>query len=157
MLKAYDVSLYFLFLAGRENAGDTISNLKIQKMLYYAQGHYLAIFGKPLFDDPIEAWDYGPVVKAIYDKFKKYGRLAIDFNELENFNASLYDETHLDILPFVFKKYNGYGAWELRDKTHNEAPWRDTYEKFITKEIPQDKIKAFFEAQLKSEAQGYLQ
>lgn len=62
-MKALDVAKYFLFLARNREAGDTISNLKIQKMLYYAQGYSLALFNKPLFDDRIEAWKHGPVVK----------------------------------------------------------------------------------------------
>ena len=74
MLKSYDVALYFLFRARELEAGDTISNLKMQKLLYYAQGHFLATYKKPLFDDKIEAWKYGPVVKEVYDKFKIYGR-----------------------------------------------------------------------------------
>lgn len=117
-MKAYDVALYFLFRARELEAGDTISNLKMQKLLYYAQGHYLAIFDKVLFDDDIEAWKYGPVVKNVYDVFKVYGNLAIDFKELDNFKRELYTEEHLDILPFVFNKYN-IQAKELVNKTHN--------------------------------------
>ncbi|MFD2419431.1 Panacea domain-containing protein [Amycolatopsis pigmentata] len=44
----------------------TLSNLKLQKLLYYAQGHYLALTGRPLFDDEIQAWSHGPVVPAVY-------------------------------------------------------------------------------------------
>ena len=55
-MKAIDVARYFLLVASSLEAGDTISNLKMQKMLYYAQGWHFAHFNTPLFDDEIEAW-----------------------------------------------------------------------------------------------------
>ena len=47
--------------------GDYISNLKLQKLLYYSQGCFLALRDEPLFDSPIEAWTYGPVVPEVYN------------------------------------------------------------------------------------------
>lgn len=154
-MKAYDVALYFLFRARELEAGDTISNLKMQKLLYYAQGHYLAIFDKVLFDDDIEAWKYGPVVKNVYDVFKVYGNLAIDFKELDNFKRELYTEEHLDILPFVFNKYN-IQAKELVNKTHNEKPWKSCYNEYTTNIIPVELIKVFFKEEFKKEAKSYV-
>ena len=78
-LKAYDIALYFLFRARELEAGEVISNLKMQKLLYYAQGHFSALYDEPLFEERIEAWRYGPVVKNVYDRFAKYTNLAIDF------------------------------------------------------------------------------
>lgn len=154
-MKAYDVALYFLFRARELEAGDTISNLKMHKLLYYAQGHYLAIFDEVLFDDDIEAWKYGPVVKNVYDRFKVYGNLAIDFKELDNFKHELYTERHLDILPFVFNKYN-IQAKELVNMTHSEKPWRTYYDKHTTNLIPVDVIRDFFKEEFKKEAKLYL-
>lgn len=153
-LGAYNVALYFLFRARELEAGDTISNLKMQKLLYYAQGHFLATYQKPLFNEKIEAWKYGPVVKKVYDRFKKYGNLAIDFKELVNFNSELYSEEHLDTLPFVFNRYN-ISAKELVDKTHSEAPWKDVYSEYITNEISKQSIQDFFTQRFKQEAQSY--
>ena len=58
--------------------GDTISNLKLQKMLYYMQGFHLAFFDTPLFDDEIYAWQYGPVVPSVYNEYKRYNAKAIN-------------------------------------------------------------------------------
>lgn len=154
ILNAYDVALYFLFRARELDAGDTISNLKMQKLLYYAQGHFLATYGKPLFKDKIEAWKYGPVVKNVYDKFKHYGRNSIDFNELDNYNDSLYTKEHLDTLPFVYNKYN-ISARDLVEQTHNEIPWKNYYQEYRTQEIPQDVIKDFFNELFKQEVRDY--
>lgn len=53
------------------DGADYISNLKLQKLLYYAQGTFLAITNSPLFGDAIEAWMHGPVVPSVYHAYKK--------------------------------------------------------------------------------------
>ncbi|MDD6056611.1 MAG: DUF4065 domain-containing protein [Helicobacteraceae bacterium] len=155
MLKAYQVALYFLFLAREQDSGEIISNLKMQKLLYYAQGEFLAIFNKPLFSDKIEAWKYGPVVKSVYEKFKVYGRLAIDFKELENFKSEVYNKEALDFLPFFYKKYIKFSALELVEKTHNEPPYKQVYSEYITQEITQESLKEFFTQELNKRAEKW--
>lgn len=55
-------------------SGWTLSNLPMQKTLYIAQMIHLAEQGRPLFPEPFEAWDYGPVVPELYRTLKKFGR-----------------------------------------------------------------------------------
>src|SRR4051794_29210853 len=55
-----------------QDAGDPVTNLKLQKLLYYAQGWYLALNNDPLFNDRIEAWPHGPVVPRVYGRFKHW-------------------------------------------------------------------------------------
>ncbi len=69
MLSCYDVAQYFLAKAD-EDAGDLMSNLKLQKLMYYAQGFSLALCNKPLFPERIEAWIHGPVISALYHEYK---------------------------------------------------------------------------------------
>ena len=156
MLNAYDVSLYFLSRARDKDCGDIISNLKMQKLLYYAQGNFLATLDKPLFNDKIEAWRHGPVVKNVYDRYKKYGKLAIDFIELDNFQSEKYNDDHVDVLAYVFNKYNSLSAWELREKTHEEAPYINNYNEHINRIISQEDIKNFFKQEIAKEARQYL-
>ncbi len=59
------------------NSADELSNLKIQKLLYYAQGCSLASLGKVLFEDDILAWKHSPVVESVYQKYHQYGRSGI--------------------------------------------------------------------------------
>ena len=153
-MKALEIAKYFLFLARSKNAGDTLSNLKLQKMLYYAQGHFLAIYHKPLFDDRIEAWDHGPVVRDVYNTFKKYQSNSVSFEEIEDFETDFISENKeaLELLPFIFAKYGSMGAWELREKTHAESPWKDNYSPCLNNEIPQSSIEAFFTDWYKKEA-----
>ena len=78
MTKAADVADFFIELAqGDEN--DTITNLRINKLLYFAQAWYMARFDKPLFEEDFEAWDWGLVIPSIYKKYKENGKNNIDY------------------------------------------------------------------------------
>lgn len=68
--KVIDIANQLLVKAYRASDGELMTNLKLQKMLYYQQGFHLAYFGTPLFDDEIEAWMYGPVVPSVYNHYK---------------------------------------------------------------------------------------
>jgi uncharacterized phage-associated protein len=72
ILSCFDVANYFLVLVDRE-AGDTITQLKLQKLIYFAQGISLALLDRPLFNEEIEAWKQEAVVRVlqkIFDNFK---------------------------------------------------------------------------------------
>ena len=68
-----DTITNYILSMSEEDVGDGISNLKLQKLLYYCQGTYLAIKGTPLFEHPIEAWEHGPVVPEVYHQYKEHG------------------------------------------------------------------------------------
>jgi uncharacterized phage-associated protein len=99
--------------------GDYLTNLKLQKLLYYSQGWHLALFNKPLFDDPIEAWIHGPAIPSVYRRFKRYTFLPItakvEHTTLPKKTAELIDE--------VAQKYGRFTAWDLEIMTHRETPW----------------------------------
>ena len=84
MYKANDIAKYFIVLAEKEYE-DPLTNMKIQKMLYYAQGFHLALFNIPLFEDKIEAWRLGPVIPDVYQKYKGLGSKSIDLPNNINF------------------------------------------------------------------------
>src|SRR5258708_4115865 len=73
---ALDVANWFLAAMDR-GAGDSITHLKLQKLVYYAQAWSLALRNKPLFDEDFVAWTHGPVVKSVWRRFKGYGLDAI--------------------------------------------------------------------------------
>src|SRR5689334_14747494 len=80
-LLSCDTVADFFLLQVDDLAGDTISNLKLQKLCYYAQAWSLALDGKPLFGERIEAWAHGPAIPALYGRFKKYGFQAIETSD----------------------------------------------------------------------------
>jgi len=118
-----DVADYFLANVDEES-GDSISNLKLQKLLYFAQGLYLGMQDEPLFREPIEAWDHGPVVPGLYRAFKHRGNRAIE--PPERFEVDDYPPEAREILDAVLSVYGQFSAWRLRDMTHDDPPWRDT-------------------------------
>ena len=119
MASVFDVANYFLMLDDR-NDGEGISNLKLQKLCYYAQGFHAAIYDTSLFDEEIYAWMHGPVVPELYHTYKPYGRSSIPpaplpFMDLKGTEIGLIEE--------VFNVFGQYSAWKLRDMTHDEPPW----------------------------------
>jgi len=144
MVQACDVAKYFLTLSN-DDAGDLISNLKLQKLLYYAQGLNLAVNDVPLFNDVLEAWTHGPVVPTVYHIYKEHGSGAIP--PPVDFNDDQFDADSLEILNEVWSVFGQFSAWKLRNMTHDEAPWKEAY---AAKEniITQDSMRAYFKTRL---------
>jgi uncharacterized phage-associated protein len=105
--------------------GDIISNLKLQKMMYYLQGFNLAFFEEKLFDDNIEAWQYGPVVPSVYHSFREFGKGAIILSK-EVIEISLFNPDQEDMFCQVMNEYGKFSAIRLMEMTHNELPWKST-------------------------------
>ena len=121
-----EVAEYFLSKVNEEY-GDCISNLKLQKLVYFAQGFVLAITGKTLFNNDIVAWQHGPVVIDLYERYKSNGANCIP--RPDNFCLShLEKENELkDILDDVYNTYGQFSAWKLRELSHLEgSPWDKT-------------------------------
>jgi uncharacterized phage-associated protein len=145
MATVFEVANYFLSLADEE-AGDLVSNLKLQKLVYYAQGFHLALFDRPLFDDPIEAWTHGPVVPTLYHRFKDYG-----FGHIPRpveFDPATIDGRTRELLDEVHNVYGQYSAWKLRNMTHEEAPWLEAYRMLPGSVIPHDSMSRYFKTLL---------
>ena len=101
--------------------GDVLTNLKLQKLVYYAQAWHLALKGKPLFDDEIQAWVHGPVVPSLYVRFKKYRWEVV--TEKPNW-PDLPDPVCKHLVE-VFSVYGKFSAWDLERMTHQELPWQN--------------------------------
>lgn len=145
MVNALDVSSYFIALADETPESD-LTNLKLQKLLYYAQGKYLASCSKPLFSDKVEAWKFGPVVADVYHAFKSCGQFPITAFDIEYRSTELGDEQKAfvkDIWEKIGEKYSGFF---LVQTTHKKGtPW-DKYfnERERNIEIPQTELKKYF-------------
>lgn len=141
---ASDIANYFIWCANTgEEFGENISNLKLQKLVYYAQGFSLALNGRPLFHDAIEAWAHGPVVRSLYYKYREYGADALPTPE--DFSVETIDQETRDLLEEVYSVYGQYSAWALRNLTHDEPPWQETRQNGV---ISLEKMQAFFQTQL---------
>lgn len=104
--------------------GRPVSNLQLQKILYYVQGEYIKKNrGEVLFSDTMEAWQYGPVVPEVYYNYNIYSASEItDVQESIKLNSEV-----VDILDPVIEDKSKMSAWQLVEKTHSESPWKNTY------------------------------
>ncbi len=142
---ATDIADYFLSLQDEE-AGDGISNLKLQKLLYYAQGCFVALCGaqKPLFKEKIYAWDLGPVVPEIYRTYKEHGRNALPIKE-----RPILDEDVVAFLNRTYEVFGKFSAWKLSQLSHREDPWLDNYQPGTKDiEIPLSHMHRFFKTKV---------
>jgi uncharacterized phage-associated protein len=119
-VNAHLVADWFIFWS--REAGDPITNLKVQKLVYYAQAWHAALFDDALFPESFEAWLHGPVCPPLYQRFKEFRYNPITAEIVEPEIAS---EHILDHLIEVNEIYGGYSAWDLERLTHSESPWRE--------------------------------
>lgn len=136
---ALEVSRYVLDYC--LNAGSPISNLQLQKILYFLQGEYYKLTSNPLFEDEICAWKFGPVVPDVYYEFCIYGGTPI-VNHYDT-NIDINDKT---IINGVVEQYKEIPVWKLVEKTHEtRAPWDQIFNTLGDRSvIPKPVIKNFF-------------
>lgn len=118
----YDkIADYFIGLSNE--TGGLITNLKLQKLVYYAQAWSLALNNKELFNDDFEAWVHGPVLRALYDKYKVLRWTPI--NKEVNFAAvqGSFSSEVQKLLAEVAETYFELDAYKLERLTHSEEPW----------------------------------
>jgi uncharacterized phage-associated protein len=151
MLRAIDVAKWIVGFSGEH--GDPVTNLRLQKLLYYAQAWYLALRDEPLFGERIEAWVYGPVVPEVYRAFRDFGAMPISIDtESPEFSREISD--HLGEIMAVF---GGYSSYQLEIMTHNEAPWLKARDGIAPDEpsnavIAHEDMKEFYRALAAQEA-----
>lgn len=157
----------FIKLARESNK--RITPMKLQKLVYFAHGWYLALTGKPLINEPVQAWKLGPVIPSLYHALKHCGNEPITEclreDPLISFDSSPIHEYSIDDGPdpkenelakqFVKRIWNVYGGFtavQLSNLTHlPDAPWSQTADKDKRRgvEIDQDRIKNYFASQAK--------
>lgn len=139
MYSAKVIARWFLQKSDTEKDNSYITNMKLQKLLYYAQGAFLSLKGTPLFKEKVQAWQYGPVVPEVYNQYKSYSSNEIDrYAPLESGEIEQADEL---LLNCIYGLYGGYTAIELSQQTHRETPWKQTKQ---FSEIDNELIKDFF-------------
>lgn len=132
-------------LAEDEYGAETITLLKLLKLLYYAEGCYLALTdGESLFDEKIVAWEHGPVVEEVYNEYND--PYHIDTEDLDVSDIEKIEQSVQDILEQVFQVFGHYSAWDLRNKTHEEKPWLEATQngKILKREISRKTMQEFF-------------
>jgi uncharacterized phage-associated protein len=139
----FDITAYFAQKANVKGVKKDLTPLKLQKILYYVQGWYLADYGKPLFEDQILAWKYGPVVRKVYDYYRDHPTGHITPAEVPG-NIARLDESTKIFLDTIWDQYGKKTAWELVGMTHITQPWIDAFADPLSDEISPDEIRDYF-------------
>lgn len=141
-----DVAGFFIALAqdmAEMNLGDAMTNLRLQKMLYFAQGWMMMRHGKPLFSDSIEAWQLGPVVPTCYNWYKGSGKNQLSA-EMPPRAAFTNDE--YELLLDTWTELSKYSTSQLVSMTHEVgSPWDIVWNHSKERTITNEQIRAFFE------------
>ena len=161
------IANYFIELAASRNV--RISPMKLQKLVYFANGWNLAIKGKPLIDEQVEAWTFGPVIRTLYQQFRDYGGRDIDDMGRKcetirlpggNYDVEVVEPRVADtsedaeftraLLNKVWEIYGGYTAIQLSNMTHKEgSPWKKVFDDYDGKlpkgtDIPPHEMRTYF-------------
>lgn len=115
MASAHDVAAFIL-----AEIDEPISTMKLQKLLYYAQAWSVAWDRTPLFDEPIERWDRGPVVREVWSRHRLQRKASWHDGEKERLSVS-----QKEVVREVVRFYNVWSGDELSALSHTEPPWRD--------------------------------
>lgn len=141
MYSALDIARYIIGYCNRR--GYYVSNLKLQKILYFIQAEFLVTLGVACFRETIQAWAFGPVVPQVYQEYKKFGssNILIDY-ETEGIMRSEVDE---QLVEGIVDQCDEYSASDLVRFTHSQSPWLNAYQKYRNNPISNQDIKEFFE------------
>ncbi|QGA11015.1 DUF4065 domain-containing protein [Acinetobacter wanghuae] len=139
--KALDIANYIICYANNEQkklSNHSLTPLKLQKILYYVSTEYFKKYGKRLFSEDFQKWQYGPVVKDVYHEFKSSGlhhiarpkaKLEISetgsiFRKEFDINTLNSDSEFVMIAENVIKTYMPWKAFDLVERTHDEIAWK---------------------------------
>jgi uncharacterized phage-associated protein len=117
MVSAQDVADYIIWSS--HESGSFISNLKLQKLLYYVQAWHLAVFRRPLFPEKFQAWVRGPAIPEIYQRYQGYQWRNID----EEVKPPDLDSRIVDFMEEVLEEYGPLDARRLEQLACCENPW----------------------------------
>lgn len=133
---------------------EDLSVLKLHKLLYYVQSWYLALYGKPLFDEKFQAWVHGPVSRTIYDRFRasksSYSAVTEEdvSTDLDTLNEALTEavKEHIDN---VLESYGAFSGTQLEHLSHQEEPWLNARKGLnpltrSEREISEDDMKKYY-------------
>jgi len=150
---SFSVANYFI----KKGRRDGIPIMKLQRLVYYAHGWFLALYDRPLIDECIEAWIFGPVVPSLYENLNQRGfeRVAkllcyFDKNGFPDDPPQIFDQDLQEFLDSVWNAYAKFPTIQLSNAAHAKGtPWdlvasEYNYVPPRNKEIPDEVIREYF-------------
>ena len=141
MYSALLISKYIIKRCDEKNR--SISNLKLQKLLYFVRAEFLVSKGEPCFFEEIEAWDFGPVVPEVYRKYRIYGSASIPY--IKGIDSGKILSGDKALIDRIVDECSKYSAAMLVEVTHAQDPWKKAYKRYQNNIITNDSIKRYFE------------
>lgn len=141
MYKALSIASYIIQRCNSQNK--TISNLKLQKILYFVQAEFLVTKDQPCFAEEIEAWDFGPVVPIVYQKYKIFGGGNIPVLG-KKANPVILSGEDQKLVNGIVDECAQYSASTLVEITHHQTPWIEAYKNGYNRVISKESIKKYF-------------
>lgn len=150
----YDVMDIACFVVNKHNelfSEQGITNLRLQKLLYFIQAEFLRTRGQPCFREEIEAWPYGPVVVRAYEEFSMYGGMRIDdtYSYGDIFYPTKYSEDRIEAedkecITNVIIALSPLSEYALVEATHRQDPWIDAIKHGNRSKIQNASIERYF-------------
>lgn len=138
--KSILVGKKFLELACEKN--EAITPMQLIKLVYLAHGWMLALCRRPLIQEDVEAWKYGPVIPELYQEIKHFRSQPITHIDCVD---DKMDEQALDIVKQVYDKYGHLNGIRLSMITHEQdSPWDRTW-KSNKEYISNDLITSYYQ------------
>lgn len=159
---AYDVLEVSRHIINYSNEKEyEISNLKLQKLLYFVQAYFLldSAGKRSCFNEKIEAWDFGPVVPVAYHEFKRYGsgnipsvKSYLNFEDKDDiwsikrvsFNDDKINLNDKSLINAVVDEFSSFSATSLIELTHKQEPWMSVYRQHENNEITCESLMEYF-------------
>lgn len=125
VITAMELAKYIISKCEQDNV--PISNLQLQKILYYIQYESLKKTNNCIFYDDIEAWQFGPVVPNVYYYFCNFGAMPINL-KFENYKDIITDSQTLNLVNCVVDRQREQNPWDMVKETHKDnGPWYLTF------------------------------
>ena len=122
MIDCLNLARYFIIRAYEDAIEADMTNMKIQKLLYYAQSLHLALYDEPFFGEEIQAWRYGPVCPPAYRFYSEFEARQLPIPSKESLLQLPSDKQEL--LEEIWGYFGGDHAYGLSNMTHGEFPWK---------------------------------
>lgn len=138
ILSALQVAKYIITRCN--NNEKDITNLRLQKTLYYIQGYFYKRFAIPAFGEDFYNWQYGPVIQEVYFEYSNNRNSPIF--EKDNDKCQIGNKEYRNLINQVLDACLEKTTTQLVNMTHNEAPWKETEK---NDKIQKISIEKFFE------------
>lgn len=153
MYNCFDIAKKLLELSKKE--GSSMGTMKLLKLTYITHGWYLCFRDKPLFENDVQAWKYGPVIPELYHVIKRFGVGNVDLDLIELYSENELDENDAEFIKIIFNAYKKFTGLQLSSKTHEiGTPWEKVYDGHFYKVIDNSIIKDYYKELKRKEAKS---